>query len=245
MKTHIKLILGISIPLVFVVMAAAVYFFMIRTADSDYQAANRSVETLKKDATAIAKILGNTSPPFFSDKSSLDSFTTTVKSYNDTVAILSSAQAIQKDGKVKSLFADKKTILQTYGTTAATTAKAFSIYYDILASCGVLRFNSAAELSSTQLADCNTAITAESALPSSGFKSQFLDAYTKHISEAAVVYISSTPQATKKTQIAAIQNTIETLYRDTSIDYKQGSSPINALNELASTLAAQQKTLFR
>lgn len=235
-------IAAIGIPIVLVV-AAGYYFLALRPSDSDIQTARGQLTALATDVALVAPILESDSPPYFKDEQELEDFSTSVNSYNKTLSEITTSPVMQRGITSKAEFNNSKSTLLAYGKSISETTASIRIYYDLLGSCGYLRFQSSDPLNDTDFDNCRSALDKIQATPDSNFKSKFLMPYSEHI--VGLVAITESKSAKKTSELAAARKKLETFYQDTTLDYGIPAAPSKTIQTLIETIDKQKQAFIR
>lgn len=238
----------IVLSLIFIVGLASLYYiFYWRPTDQDVQLAINHTNTLKEDVDLFSKTFASGRPPVF-EPSSYANFFKRVNGFQSSFRELEETSIIRQGLSAKQEFENNKDLFVSYGNRILATSKAVKVYYDLSGSCGVMRFSNFSGLTDQQLSDCREGLDEFNKLPASGFKTNFLNDYSKQLRTMVYILYGTGAELTDEQREIKFSNTkdgLEKLFSGEYISYELEPSPYEALGELQELLESQKSAFLR
>ncbi len=249
MKTLSRRSLYVIIALAIVILLPVVYFFVLRTPDSNYQAAIDQIANLQDSTKKIDGELSITTYVAAVDSTTLDN----IRSASDEFDKLSdfSDSIVATDSVVNQTYKQYRDQITTYSTQIDNLVAGIDTYLAIVDTCqtatGNIPQTTTAATFDTATKDCSDKIDSLTDVPSSNFKNDFLTPYAAAVTDYVTAlkrYTTTTTKQSSESAVTRAYTKIITLGNQT-IDY--GIAPLKSevFDALRSVIVSQKSALLR
>ncbi|MEO8863073.1 MAG: hypothetical protein ABI354_02000 [Candidatus Saccharimonadales bacterium] len=193
-------LITIASLLIIAALGLAVFYFIIRTPDSKYDAAAKDLQTMKTSAEAIRNLKIN--GPQAADFETSPQYSTVrqnAAAYADALTKLQNGPVLKKDIQVKLAYADNKALIEPYGQSTLDMTDTLVTYQNVNTTClqdlnkGITYQTTRRTLDST-FSNCKKLISDHPTVPMKAFNDGYYVKYVavvKRIIDGAYAYADS------------------------------------------------------